>query len=116
MPTTTLMEVRTFGDYCTLPGGIALRDRADESQGPRFIIQKFTTDRETGLERHYFRTNYAETLAQGLEAFAEDVRRAATYQTGGSLNLTGRYIADNPEYPDYAKGGAHDPYRDEVAA
>lgn len=116
MPTTTITEVLTYGDYCTLPGGIALRDRGADHTDSRFIVQKFTTDRATGTARSYFRTNYAKTLAEGFAMLAEDVEAASRYDTGGSLNLSGRFEADNPAWPDYAKGGARDPDAAEVAA
>lgn len=106
MPITTICEVLTYGDYCTLPGGIALRDRGNDDAGPRYIIQKFNTDRESGTARCYFRTNYAATLAEGLEAFAEDVRAAEHWDAGGSLNTSGAFAHSNPAYPDMAWKGA----------
>lgn len=98
----TIIEALTYGDYMTLPGGIALRDRHDEQSGPRYIVQLFTTDRETGEARHYFRTNYASKLSEALEMFAEDVKRAESYDTGGSLNQTGQFANHNPAYGEVA--------------
>jgi hypothetical protein len=107
----TLMEVLTYGDRMTLPGGIALRDRLNDNAGPRYIVQKFTTDRETGTARNYFGTTYGDTLGDGLEILGEAVKRAEYYDTGGSINPTGIFAGHNPAWPD----SAWKPEEEEVA-
>jgi len=92
----TIYEVPTLGDSMTMPGGIALRYRA-ETAG--FIVHNYNTDRETGTERHYFQGSYfesgnrADNFAKALTEFARRVERATGYDLGGAID-TVQLLAD----------------------
>lgn len=89
MTLKTIFEVPTQADRMTQPGGIALRVRDDGE----FIVHYFTTDRETGTERHYHQGSYfsagspANRFANAMVEFNRRIERSTGYDTGGALDI-----------------------------
>jgi hypothetical protein len=86
----TLFEIPTRGDTMTMPGGIALRYHEGKGE---FIVHNYTTDRETGTERHYYQGSYfsagspANAFMNAMTTFNRRAERASTYDTGGSIDI-----------------------------
>lgn len=86
----TIFEIPTISDSMTQPGGIALRYHAGNDE---FIVHNFNTDRENGMERHYFQGSYfgsglrAQSFAKALAEFARRAERASGYDLGGAIDI-----------------------------
>jgi hypothetical protein len=81
MPHSTIIQVKTLGDACTVPGGIALRRRAGDGA---FMVQDFN-QREGEQHPNYCNGAYDLTLVEALEEFHRRAARAERYDKGGAL-------------------------------
>ncbi len=97
----TLIEIPTLGDEMTLPGGIALRARADGE----LIVHNYNTDRETGTRRDYWQGSYftagslSNRFMNALTELTRRAERASAYSTGGALDM-GKLLG-LPEIPGF---------------
>ncbi len=105
---TVIREQMTYGDNGTYPGGFVIIDRGGDSIVHRYRVTNYNTDRRTGTKRGYWGGGYFDTLAEAETDFQRRYDRAAKWDTGGSLNRTGVFAANNPAFPAYAHTGDDD--------
>jgi hypothetical protein len=86
----TIIQVKTLGDACTVPGGIALRWAAG---GGAFMVQDFY-QQEGEDHPNYCNGAYDLTLVEALEEFHRRCARAERSDKGGALIPGSVTIAD----------------------